>query len=253
MTVFESLKSYRGIVFRLEQHLDRLFESAKTSGLRLPKTRSELTREVTECAKRFPHQDMFLRLGVDSKSSRLIALSRQRPPAIYEKGVQLRTVVTRRNSVNASPPQVKGNDFFNQVLAWIDGRGEGFDVILMDANGYLAESTIWNFFVVKAGRLITPDVGILSGVTRQFVIECAQKERIPVLETFLTRHDFWNSDEAFLTNTSGEIVPIASLDGRTIGRMVPGEITKRLMIRFQSQLLKELKSYENKKSHHQCI
>lgn len=240
--VFESLKSYGGKIFRLDQHLDRLFESAKTAGLKLPKTHQELFREVQMAAARYPEEDRFLRLSVDSRNSYVFVLSRPRPPSIYREGVSLKTSVTRRNLVHSSPPEVKSNDFFNNLLAALELRDtDAFDIIFLDANGYLAESTIWNFFIVKQRTLFTPYVGILSGVTRQFVIECAAKECLHLSETFLTRHDFWNAEEAFLTNTSGEIVPIRELDARRIGIEIPGRVTKKLMKRFHNELKKEMK------------
>lgn len=116
-----------------------------------------------------------------------------------------------------------------------------FDAIFLDSNGYVTEGTIWNIFMAKESKLFTPGCEILNGVTRQFVIECAEKENLATLEVNLTRHDFWNADEAFLTNTSGEIVPIHSLDGRRIGNQIPGRMTKKLMVRFRQELEKELK------------
>ena len=241
--VFESLKSYQGKVFRLDQHLNRLFESAKTAGLKLPKAHREFFREVNCLAHLYPTKNRFIRLGADQTNSYVFILSRTRSASIYQEGVLLKTAVTRRNFVNSSPPEVKSSDFFNNLLATLElGNGDAFDVVFLDLKGYLAESTIWNFFIVKNNTLFTPGTGILSGVTRQFVIECAEKERIPISETFLTRHDFWNAEEAFLTNTSGEIVPIRMLDGRKIGSQIPGPVTKRLMKRFKQELEKELVS-----------
>ena len=235
--VFESLRSYRGDIFRLEAHLDRLFESAKTIGFALPKTKTQLKRELTSCLARGLKQNVFLRLGVDERNSYVLVLERKRPDWIYEKGVGLKTAVTRRNFVNAEPPEAKVNAFFNNVLAFLDGKNsEIFDSILLDHDGYVTEGTIWNIFIVKGNVIWTPQTGILKGVTRQFVIECAQKQNISISETNLTRHDLWNADEAFMTNTSGEIVPICSLDGRTIGRYVPGAITRKLTIQFRKTL-----------------
>ena len=239
--VFESLKSYGGKIFRLNEHLDRLFESAKTIGLMLPKTRSELEKELTACSARYRERDVFLRLGVDKRNSYIVIVDRKRPSWIYEKGVPLKTSVTRRNFLKSEPTETKTSAFFNNVLAIMELKNSGmFESIFLDASGYVTEATIWNIFMVKGNTLFTPQVGILSGVTRQFVIKCAEKERISVSESNLTRHDFWNADEAFLTNTSGEIVPIRSLDGRTIGKEIPGEVTSRLIKRFKLELNPQL-------------
>ncbi len=240
--VFESLRSYGGRVFRLNEHLNRLFESAKTVGLKLPKTRAQIKKELVACLVPHGKQDAFIRLTIDEKDSFIMVLDRKRPAWIYEKGVDLKTAVTRRNFVNAAPPEPKTSAFFNNVLGVMEQHGSNaYESIFLDSNGYVTEATVWNLFMMKGEKLFTPQVGILNGVTREFVIKCAKGEGFPVLESNLTRHDFWSADEAFLTNTSGEIVPIRSLDGRLIGKEVPGVITKGLMARFHKELTKELK------------
>lgn len=236
---FESLRGYQSKVFRIDQHLERLLRSAKTIGLKLPKTSSELKKELLSALAQSGKQEAFLRLGVDRRSSYILVLERRRPEWIYEQGIDLKTAVTRRNLTNSIPPEAKTSAFFNNVLAAME-KQDAYEVIFLDRNGYVTEATVWNFFMVKGNQILTPGVGILDGVTRQFVIECAQKERLPLVETNLTRHDIWNADEAFLTSTSGEITPIRSLDGRAIGVEIPGKITKRLMNRFRRELEKEL-------------
>ena len=277
VTVFESIKSCGGALFQPEAHLNRLFESAKTLGFKMPKTRSELTRELKTCVKQFKNEDKFVRLMLDDRDSYIFITDRKRPQQIYEEGVDLTTLVTRRNLVHSIPPEVKSNAFVNNVLATIDfikpdhhpersqqttkGLREGsrtgsfgrpsdslrmtasqaFDGVFLGANGYVVEATTWNIFAVKDGKLLTPESGFLHGVTRQVVIKCASLEHIPVLELRLTRHDFWNADEAFLTNTSGEILPIRSLDARKIGDTIPGPVTKKLQRRFRKERDQELK------------
>ena len=155
--------------------------------------------------------------------------------------MDLKSPVTRRSHVNAVPPTVKTNAFLNGVLSVLEAEcEEPFDHVFLDAQGYLTEGTVWNVFMIKDKVLYTPGTGILDGVTRRFVIECAGKEHLPVQQTFLTRHDFWNAHEAFITNTSGEIVPVRSLDSRTIGTRIPGLRTLQLMTRFQKELKREL-------------
>ena len=178
---------------------------------------------------------------VDEHDSFVFLLDRKRPDTIYQQGVDLKTAVTRRHFPKAESPEAKANAFLNNVLAAMERELSGaYESIFLDQEGYVTEATIWNVFMIKTGILMTPGMGILRGVTRQFVIECAVKEHLPVQETNLTRHDFWNADEAFLTNTSGEIVPIRSLDGRKIGRKIPGSMTQRLMTRFRKEVEKEL-------------
>ena len=239
--VFESLRSYKGVIFRLGEHLNRLFDSARTIGLKIKKTRSELKKELASSLTAHPAQDAFLRLGVDRENSYILVLDRKRPTWIYEKGVAIKTVVIRRNLTHSELTEPKTSAFFNNVLAAMEKQdSDAYDVIFLDSLGYVAEGTVWNIFMVKTKQLFTPQVGILNGVTRRFVIECAEQENLPVFETYLTRHDFWNADEAFLTNTSGEIVPIRSLDGRAIGKEIPGRVTNQLMVRFHQELDKEL-------------
>jgi len=244
--VFESLRSYKGRVFRLNEHLDRLFESAKTVGLKLPKTRAQIKKEISACLTYCDKQNAFIRLTLDGKSSFIMVLERKRPAWIYEKGVDLKTAVTRRNFINAAPPEPKTSAFFNNVLGVMEQHGtDAYESIFLDSSGYVTEATVWNLFMVKEEKVFTPQSGILNGVTRQFVIKCAEQDGFSVFESNLTRHDFWNADEAFLTNTSGEIVPIRSLDGRAIGKEIPGAVTKRLRSRFHKELEKELGVHED--------
>ncbi len=258
LMAFESIRCYEGIPFRLKQHLDRLFESAKDIGLKLPKTRVTLQKEVFSCLKNcktearntnsFPFN--FLRLAVDKTHSYILLLNRTRKNEIYERGVTLVTSVTRRDYTGAVPPEAKTNAFFNCVLAQLDFLSrkrfpdqveDVFDTIFLDGDGFITEALSWNLFIVKNGRLLTPASGILRGVTRQFVLECAVLERIPTQEINLSRHEAWNADEMFLTNTSGEIVPVRALDGRKIGREIPGKLTVRLHKRFQKEVANEIK------------
>ncbi len=241
--VFESLRSYNGIIFRLKEHLKRLSESAKTLHLKLPKTAHQLELEVKSCLSESSQTEAFIRVSVDETNSYVLVTERKRPEWIYEKGVNLKTAVMRKNRPNAVPSEIKTSAFLTNVLAVLESPEEDIDeVMLLDPNGFVTESTIWNLFMVKERQIFTAATGILHGVTRQFVIECIQLERLPIIQTNLTRHDLWNADEAFLTNTSGEIVPIRMLDGRRIGSKIPGDITKRLMARFQKELRQELRN-----------
>lgn len=240
--VFETLKSYRGNIFCLAEHLDRLRESANTVGFELPKPLRALENELKHSLEPYRNRDLILRLLVDERDSYLLILERKRPARIYEVGVRLQASVVRRNLANAEPPQAKSNAFLNNALARFESLdSDAFDALFLDSDGYVTEATVWNLFTVKENQLRTPQTGILNGVTREFVIKCAEQEGLPVLESNLTRHDVWNADEAFLTNTSGEMVPIRSLDGRSIGKHIPGTVTQRLMLRFLKALGKELK------------
>ncbi len=240
--VFESLRSYDGVIFRLKEHLSRLSESAKTINLKLPKSTDQLETELKSCLFQTSKKEAFLRISVDEHNSYILVTERKRPTWIYEKGIDLKTSVMHKNQPNAVPSEIKTNAFLTNVLAILEKPEEHiYEVILLDPNGFVTESTVWNLFMAKNGQILTAGTGILHGVTRQFVVECAALEGLPVIETNLTRHDLWNADEAFLTNTSGEIVPIRTLDARRIGSKVPGELTKRLTARFQKELDRELR------------
>lgn len=240
--VFESLRSYNGVIFRLKEHLKRLFESAKTINLKLSKSAAQLEFELESCLIKSSKKEAFLRISVDDRNSYVLVAERKRPEWIYTKGIDLKTSVMKKNMPNAVPSDIKTSAFLTNVLAALEKPEENiYEVVLLDSNGFVTESTVWNLFMVKEGQILTPATGILHGVTRQFVIECAALEDLPVCETNLTRHDLWNADEAFLTNTSGEIVPIRMLDGRKIGSRMPGNLTQKLMGRFQRELSRELK------------
>jgi branched-chain amino acid aminotransferase len=249
ISVFESIKCYSGIPFRLEEHLDRLYESAKTVGLAMKRSRAQFKKEILTSVKPYRKEDKFVRIAYDGRASYVLVLDRRRSPQIYEQGVDLVTSVTRRHFAKAVPSEIKTSAFFNCVLGTLDfvsntqgqvGSKAPFETIFLDADGYVTEAASWNIFIVKLGTILTPEVGILRGVTRQFVIKCAALEHLPVHETNLMRHDVWNADEVFITNTSGEIVPVKLLDSRKIGTCVPGEITKRLHKRFRREVKKEL-------------
>ena len=241
--VFESMRSYGGKIFRLNRHLERLIDSAKTIGLFLPRNAEELKADISAALKSHSKADLFLRLAVDEIASYIVILKRARPAWVYEHGLDLTTTVTRRNAVNSETPQVKSNAFLNNVFAILDPpQSAAHEALFLDRSGYMTEGTAWNLFVAKEKKLFTPEAGFLPGVTRQFVIECAVRKGISVLETCLTRHDLWTATEAFLTNTSGEVIPLRSLDGRAIGRDIPGRVTRELMDSFHQELKKELKA-----------
>lgn len=247
--VFESLRSYDGTIFRLKEHLKRLSESAKTIHLKLPKSVSKLSTEIKSCLSETSQKETFIRISVDELNSYILVTEKKRPEWIYEKGIDLKTSAIRKSAANAVPSEIKTNAFLTNVLATLERPEEDiYEVILLDPNGFVTESTIWNLFMIKEGQLFMATTGILHGVTQQFVIECALLEHLPVIESNLTRHDLYNADEAFLTNTSGEIVPIRKLDGRMIGREIPGDLTKRLMKRFKQELNEEIRNDEGERS-----
>lgn len=236
INVFETMRVERGVIFRLNEHVERLFESAKTLGIPMATDREAVKKLLRRIVRKAGlGEKFFLRHMVMSNQAVTFAFSRPYPEAIYREGVRLRTAVVRRNLSNALPPEAKSSQFLNGVLAAIDASGNPvFETLFLSCEGYVNEARVWNFFLIQGGSLVTPPApGILNGVTRRFVIECAGQKNLQVRETPVSRHDVWNAEEAFLTNTVGGIVPVSSLDGRSIGLAVPGPLTRRLRHCFE--------------------
>lgn len=252
--IFESLRTYGGKIFQLEEHLDRLFESAKTSGFScqgqvqqsgpVPFSRKRLRRELELALQAFKREtpreknDLFIRLTLFQKKIFVMLGTRAHAPGLYRDGVALKTSPVKRSLSNASFPEVKTSSYQNAVLASLEPSGAGtYEWLFLDRNGFVTEVRTGNFFMVKGKTLSTPPVlGILNGVTRRFVIKCALALHLTVKEVPLTRHEIYNADEAFLTNTSWEILPVRELDSRKIGVKIPGPVTLKLMQKFKTTL-----------------
>lgn len=198
----------------------------------------------------FKKDDVFIRLTAwpyggspeDKNGGKIIVVITQRkhPPEIYKNGVVLRTSSVRRSLSHASPPQAKTTAYQNPLLATLD-PSDGYEWVFLDQAGYVTEVRIGNLFIVKDGKIFTPPTtGILNGVTRRFVLECARTAKVPVQESPLTRHEIFNADEAFLTNTSWEILPVRELDGRKVGLKnnykIPGPLTRKLQTIFKKKI-----------------
>jgi len=242
--VFESLIAFEDGIFCLEEHLTRLFESAKTIGFQTKQTKDEIRQQILSASQQSTlAKPIFLRVALQAEDTIVVVTKRSHAQQLYETGVSLKTSVVPRHLVNAHPPEAKTGQCMNGILAQLDPTAQdAFETLHLDREGFVKEARVWNIFILKSGVLRTPETqGILDGVTRRFVIKCAFEEQIDVQETPLTRHDVWNADEVFLTNTSGGIIPVRSLDGRLIGRSVPGERTRQLTKRFLSELKKEVK------------
>lgn len=246
--VYESMKAYDGVLFRAEDHLDRFFESAHTLGLKVPETREAIRRRLKKALTDSKIKDAFVRLTLAGKEIFLIVGERKHADEVYQEGVSLKTTVVRRNLSQSTFPEAKSTTgCVNQVLASLDPNPEGnYEILFLDSAGYLTEARIGNFFIVKDHSLYTPPaVGLLNGVTRRFVIECAHAGKIPFEEKPLMRHDLFNAEEAFLTNTSWEILPIREVDGRRIGKEIPGPVTKKLKTLFRIGVHREIKNKIN--------
>jgi len=248
--VFEGMRSYGGKVFRLQQHLDRLWNSAKAIWLEIPISRPEMAQAVEETLRVNKIQDGYVRLvvtrgvgtlGLDpNKTShpQIIIITDHielYPQAFYDKGLEIITVSTMRNHPAALSPRIKSLNYLNNILAKIEGLQAGcVEALMLNHRGEVAECTGDNLFLVSRGDVLTPpiDAGILEGITRDAVIELARKAGLTVREIPLTKHDVYIADECFLTGSAAEIVPVVKVDSRPIGDGKPGPVTRDLEQRF---------------------
>lgn len=249
--VFEGIRAYHNRVFKLQEHLVRLYESAHTLALEIPLGIEEMQEVVLETLRRNNLRDAYIRLVVTRGKGDLgldprkcpkptvfcIAASIQLyPDELYERGLEMITVATRRNIAEGCNPRVKSLNYLNNIYAKIEASLAGVpEAIMLNQEGYVAEATGDNLFLVKNGKLITPPihVGLLEGVTRNAVIDLARNKGIEVQEKVFTRHDVYNADECFLTGTAAELIPCVRVDGRTIGNGEPGEVFRGLLHDFR--------------------
>lgn len=248
--VFEGMRIYGGKVFRMQDHLDRLWHSAKAIWLEVPMTPEALAKAVDETVAANGLVDGYVRLVV-TRGAGTLGLDPNRtshpqviiiadkitlyPQEYYENGLEIITVSTMRNHPAALSPRIKSLNYLNNILAKIEGLQAGCEEALMlNHKGEVAECTGDNVFLVKRGQLLTPpiDAGILEGITRAVVIELAAEVGIAVREIPLTRHDVYIADECFLTGSAAEVVPVVKVDSRRIGDGRPGLLTRQLMTRF---------------------
>jgi branched-chain amino acid aminotransferase len=250
--VFEGSRVYGGKIFRLSEHLDRLYDSAKAIWLTIPMPKAELAAVTEEAVRRSGIAEAYIRhivtrgvgdLGLDPRKCPnpsiviIVDTIRLFPEEVYESGLRVVTAGTPIPHREALSPRIKSLNYLAHILAKIEGIHSGADEVLMlDSEGHVAEGSGQNIFVVKNGAIRTPPAyaGILKGVTRDVVIELAREAGYDMQETMLNRYDVYTADEAFFTGTASELIAIRQVDGRNIGDGKSGPVTRDLRARFQS-------------------
>ncbi|HTL46751.1 MAG TPA: branched-chain-amino-acid transaminase [Verrucomicrobiae bacterium] len=246
--VFEGIRTYGGLVFMLEEHLDRLWESAHTLMIEIPISKKEMEKAIIETLRKNKLTDGYIRavvtrgvgdLGLDPAKCKVASVFiitdkiSLYPESLYKNGLDIITVPTVRNFPEAVSPSVKSLNYLNNILAKIEAKNSGcVEALMLNHQGYVTECTGDNVFMVKSlkgggAELLTPPIylGALKGITRQAILDLAGEKGIPAREEILTRHDLFNADEVFLTGTAAEVIPVVKIDGRVIGTGKPGKVT----------------------------
>jgi branched-chain amino acid aminotransferase len=242
--VYETLRAYNGNVFRLDEHVERLFRSASMIGLEISKTTDQIKKAVYETIRVNGHKEAYIRITVSRGTgpvgldpdlcpkATFVVISnkfKQYPKHYYQKGVKIAIVKTRRNYGKALDPRIKSLNFLNNILAKIEAKkADAYEAIMLNYRGYIAEGTISNIFFVRDSILCTPspDVGILNGITRRIILDIAKELSIEINEGKFKSGDIYNAHEVFISNTTMEVMPVAEADD--IKFRAPGKITRKL-------------------------
>ena len=249
--IFEGIRAYEGRIFRLEQHPDRLFESARYLMLEIPLSRDELRAAILETVRRCGLRDAYIRpvisrgvgdLGLDPRKCRratvviIVDTIQLYPKEAYDRGLRAITATTRKVRPDALSPQAKTLNYLNNIMARLEANQAGVEeAIMLTADGYVCECSADNLFIVRAGAVWTPPayLGILKGITRGAIIELAAKIGVPLAEQVFTLHDVYTADECFLSGTGAELGPVVEVDARPIGTGRPGPLSARFLRAFR--------------------
>jgi len=254
--IYETMRAYNGSLFLITRHLERLTHSAKAISLSLPMPLEEIEKALKETLRINNLTEAYVRLhvargpgeiGLDPAlcpEPTMVIMAKQfkdYPAEYYERGVSVAIVKTRRNHPLALDPSIKGTNFLNNILAKIESiRAGAYEGIMLNWEGFVAEGTICNIFMVKSGMLLTPalDIGILEGVTRGLVLDLAQKIHIPAREAAFRPQQLMDVDECFITNSTIEVMPVTIIDDKPVGRGKPGPVTAALARAYKDEVLK---------------
>ncbi|WP_079480548.1 branched-chain-amino-acid transaminase [Halobacillus salinus] len=266
--VFEGIRVYEGNIFKLDEHLDRLYDSAKSIMLSIPYEKEELEAIIAETVRKNELQTAYIRVVISRGSGNLgldpVSCSNPRvvviaealalfPKELYERGVRLASVSSRRNRPDVLPPQVKSLNYLNNILVKMEANQAGVDEALMlNDQGYVTEGSADNIFIVKKGTIYTPPtyLGALEGITRNAIMDLARKKGYEVKEQPFTRHDVYVADEVFLTGTAAEVIAAVEVDQREIGDGKPGVVTSHLLSEFRKVTTTDgYKVYEKNQAH----
>lgn len=255
--VFEGIRVYDGNVFRLKEHLDRLYDSAKSIMLVIPHTKEEMTDFVIKTLQKNKLRNAYIRLvisrgvgnlGLDPSSCakpQIVIIAEELalfPKELYDSGLEIITVATRRNRPDVLSPKVKSLNYLNNVLVKIEASLAGVsEALMLNDQGYVAEGSADNVFIIKGKKILTPPgyIGALEGITRNAIMEIATELGYIVKEEPFTRHDVYVADEVFLTGTAAEVIAVVKVDGRVIGDGVPGKETKQLLEAFRHRVIED--------------
>jgi len=250
--VFEGIRGYHGKIFRLDEHLKRLYDSAKAIMLEIPMEQTEMKKAVLDTVRANKLKECYIRivvtrgygdLGLDPRKCKIPTLIiiaskiQLYPESLYEEGLRIFTVPTRRNPAESLNPAIKSLNYLNNILAKMETINYGaIEALILNQEGYIAECTGDNIFILKENKLMTPPIsaGALDGITRDAVIGIAERLHLPFSEPQLMRYNVFTADECFLTGTAAEIIPVTYLDGRKIGTGKPGPMTAKIREEYET-------------------
>jgi branched-chain amino acid aminotransferase len=255
--VFEGIRAYNGRVFKLEEHVDRLYDSANAILLNIYLTKSEIKEAVLETLRKNNIKDGYIRivvsrgmgdLGLDpyncEKASIIIICDKIKlyPQNFYESGLNIISSSIRKNNHESISPRIKSLNYLNHIMAKLEAKQAGVvEAVMLNKEGFVCECTGDNIFIVRDGVLITPPVylGLLKGITRDFIIEIAQSLGIKVKEEPFSQYELYTAEECFLSGTAAEAIPVVKIDMRVIGNGKPGEITNKIIKEFRTRVMNE--------------